>query len=330
MAKWPPVDDRDMASSEACFFTIFTPTYNRAATLPRVYESAREQTFRDFEWLIVDDNSEDETADLVESWQQEADFPIRFFQQDEPGLHHAHNLAAREANGQLLVEVDSDDELTPTELERLHDRWMGVPEAERADLVGLRALCVDGDGTIVGEEFPEDGWRANFFELEYEHPVAGHGTGAVRVELLREFPLPTPELARYVPESYVWSQIGREREWLCINEGLEVYHDREADRSDQLTQADNCADAGGFVLWHAQRLNEHIDWFWHAPRDFLLSAGGYTRHALHVGQSYGEQFRGLRNWRARLLWLALVPVGTASYLLDRYHGRGPARETEEV
>lgn len=61
-------------------FTIFTPTYNRAHTLPRVYESIRRQTRRDFEWVIVDDGSTDGTETLVQQWQKEAnDFPIRYF-----------------------------------------------------------------------------------------------------------------------------------------------------------------------------------------------------------------------------------------------------------
>jgi len=62
-------------------FTVFTPTYNRAHTLPRVYESLKHQTFRDFEWLIVDDGSTDNTKELVEVWQKENLFPIRYFWQ---------------------------------------------------------------------------------------------------------------------------------------------------------------------------------------------------------------------------------------------------------
>ena len=50
-------------------FTVFTPTYNRAHTLSRLYESIRQQTVRDFEWVIVDDGSTDGTAELVQRWQ---------------------------------------------------------------------------------------------------------------------------------------------------------------------------------------------------------------------------------------------------------------------
>lgn len=47
------------------FLTVFTPTYNRAYTLSRTYESLRTQKNKDFIWLVVDDGSCDNTAELV-------------------------------------------------------------------------------------------------------------------------------------------------------------------------------------------------------------------------------------------------------------------------
>ena len=62
-------------------FTVFTPTFNRADTISRVYDSLTLQTFRDFEWLIVDDGSQDGTRALVENWQKNSTFPIHYFWQ---------------------------------------------------------------------------------------------------------------------------------------------------------------------------------------------------------------------------------------------------------
>ena len=70
-------------------FTVFTPTFNRAASIHRVYESLKSQTFRDFEWLIVDDGSEDDTAILVGNWIKETDFPITYMKQNHAGKHVA-------------------------------------------------------------------------------------------------------------------------------------------------------------------------------------------------------------------------------------------------
>ena len=61
------------------FLTVFTPAYNRAHTLPRTYESLCQQDCKDFIWLIVDDGSTDETADLVKGWKKEKNgFEIQY------------------------------------------------------------------------------------------------------------------------------------------------------------------------------------------------------------------------------------------------------------
>ena len=80
-------------------FTVYTGTRNRAQTLDRPYESLRSQTFRDFEWLVVDNESTDGTTELIAKWQAEADFPIRYIRHANRGHHGSSNVAVREARG---------------------------------------------------------------------------------------------------------------------------------------------------------------------------------------------------------------------------------------
>ncbi len=94
-------------------FTIFTPTYNRAHTLHRVFDSLRAQTLRDFEWLLIDDGSIDGTEGLVAGWAQSADFPVRYLRQDHAGKHIARNRALGEARGHFFACLDSDDAFGP-------------------------------------------------------------------------------------------------------------------------------------------------------------------------------------------------------------------------
>ena len=70
-----------------CRITVFTPTYNRAYALPHLYETLQEQTFRDFEWLIVDDGSSDNTEELIQSWINDARLPIRYIKTPNGGKH---------------------------------------------------------------------------------------------------------------------------------------------------------------------------------------------------------------------------------------------------
>lgn len=112
-------------------FTIFTPTYNRASTLHRVYESLVCQTFQDFEWLIVDDGSTDNTKEVVEEWQNSASFPIRYYWQNNQGKHIAFNFGVQEARGELFLTLDSDDACKPFALDRLKYHWDRIPICER-------------------------------------------------------------------------------------------------------------------------------------------------------------------------------------------------------
>jgi glycosyltransferase involved in cell wall biosynthesis len=121
-------------------FTVFTPSYQRAKTLPRVYESLQSQTFTDFEWLVIDDGSTDNTRALVAGWQQDARFPIRYLFQKNAGKHVAYNRAARLARGELLVTLDSDDSCLPNALERFYFWWQSIPSAQRDGFAGVTPL----------------------------------------------------------------------------------------------------------------------------------------------------------------------------------------------
>ena len=130
-------------------FTVFTPTYNRAHTLPRAFESLKRQTFRDFEWLIVDDGSTDNTRELIEVWQKDSSFPIRYFWQENAHKKTAFNLGVKEARGELFLPLDSDDEALPDALKILDQHWNNIPESERGKFSSVTGLCVDERGGVV-------------------------------------------------------------------------------------------------------------------------------------------------------------------------------------
>ena len=104
--------------------TVFTSTYNRAQTLPRLYKSLQQQTFLDFEWLVIDDGSVDHTEELFANWSVENNrFSIRYYYQNNGGKHTAINYGLEEARGKLFFTADSDDFLTPDALFKI-DLWV--------------------------------------------------------------------------------------------------------------------------------------------------------------------------------------------------------------
>ena len=100
-------------------FTVFTATYNRVSLLPRLHESLRTQTFQNFEWIIVDDGSTDDTRQLITSWSSASPFPIRYIWKPNGGKHTAINVGVRKATGYLFAAIDSDDYYVPEALERM-------------------------------------------------------------------------------------------------------------------------------------------------------------------------------------------------------------------
>jgi len=157
----------------ATTFTVFTPTYDRADRLGRVRDSLEEQTFRDFEWLIVDDGSSDGTRELVERWQRDARFPIRYLYQSSAGKHVAFHRAVREARGALFLTLDSDDACVPEALERLLYWWEQIPQHERDGFSEVTALCQDQTGRLVGTRFPTNPVDGTSIELRWWHRVRG-------------------------------------------------------------------------------------------------------------------------------------------------------------
>ena len=98
--------------------TVFTPTYNRAYILPKLYESLKKQTCMNFEWLIIDDGSTDDTSEVVKTFKTDK-FPILYYYKKNGGKHTAMNYSHPYINGDLLFIVDSDDVLTNDAIETI-------------------------------------------------------------------------------------------------------------------------------------------------------------------------------------------------------------------
>lgn len=309
-------------------FTVFTPTYNRAHTLPRVYECLLRQTFRDFEWLIVDDGSTDGTAELVQAWQSQAPFPVRYVRQAHGHKKAAFNRGVREARGELFVALDSDDAMPDDALQILHRVWQGIPAGERERYSAVTGLCARPDGSIVGDRYPRDVFDASPVEMAYRWRVGGEKFGFQRTDVLRRFPFPE-EIPGFVPESLVWSAISRAG-YLTrfVNEVVRIYHDSDDSLSRQGAH-DASTHAAGLYLLARDALLNGLPWLRHRPIAVLLAAARYTRFGLHLraaGMRLPPHLTGLADGgiAARTLVALAWPLGVAMYWRDRLRSRGSA------
>jgi glycosyltransferase involved in cell wall biosynthesis len=296
-------------------FTVFTPAFNRAHTLPRVHESLKAQTFRDFEWLIVDDGSSDGTADLVAAWAAESAFAIRYLRQENQGKHVAFNRGVAAARGEFFLTLDSDDACLPRALERLHGHWLAIPPERRQQFAGVTARCQDQAGRPLGRPLPAPVLEVSALELRHGYRHQGELWGFTRTLVLRGFPYPEPVGARFVPEDLVWSPIADRFLTRFVDEPLRVYHTQGDDR---LTKAGLLpSHLPGLMLWHQMVLNLEIPWLRRHPDYFLRSAVNYARFARGLGLGLARQWQGLRNPQARALWLLGLLPGWLLYIRDK-------------
>jgi glycosyltransferase involved in cell wall biosynthesis len=310
--------DHSMTASTASpFFTVFTPTYNRAHTLHRVFDSLCAQTFRDFEWLVVDDGSTDNTPELVGEWMKITRFPIRYFRQQNSGRHIADNLTIKEARGEILAGIDSDDALMPNALERIWHLWHEIPVPERVHFLGIVGHCCDQRGRLIGHMFPASPFDTNYREFVFTHRrFGGQKCDVCRSDVSREYPMPEIVGTNYVPEAVTGLQAARKYKIRCVNEVFRIYYVDDLETGANLTSRRNVAkSASGRIYYYVWLLNHEIEYFRRAPTPFIKAATMLPVVARYAGRSLQDLWRELENWQAKVLVLVTLPL---SLLLGLY------------
>ena len=196
--------------------TVFTPAYNRAHLLPRLYESLCKQTFKDFEWLIVDDGSTDDTKrlSLSLSSREGTDFPIRYFYQENGGKPSAFNNGIGRAKGELFFIVDSDDYITPDALETIHNDWEMVKDKGLCGISYLKGYINKG---VIGNEHPQDGFIGDFVDVRIKQNTGGDKAEVWVTKLLNQYRYPIFPGEKFIGESYIWYQLTEKYKMLFRN-----------------------------------------------------------------------------------------------------------------
>ena len=199
--------------------TVFTPAYNRAGTLPRTYQSLREQECKDFIWLIVDDGSSDNTRELVEGWKnQNNGFEIQYIYKENGGMHTAHNVAYENIHTELNVCIDSDDRMAAGAVEKIKKAWLEVREKNYAGLIGLDADMLTGK--IIGRGYP-DGLKETTLGGYYASGGAGDKKLVYRTDVINSVPpYPVFEGEKYVGLVYKYTLIDQNYKLAVLNDVL--------------------------------------------------------------------------------------------------------------
>lgn len=197
-------------------FTIFTATYNRAEYLSRVYNSLKDQTFDDFEWLVVDDGSTDNTEELINSFIAERVLKsIKYIKKGENGgKHTAWRVATDLFNAKYVITLDSDDTLTPHALEIFDKYWRELENSpEYESFWEVKGRVQDEKGQMIGTPLPQKVFDSTTEEILYKYKIKGEMEGCRKVNVLQN--------EAKVPDNFLFdnlcSNFGESIRWVRAN-----------------------------------------------------------------------------------------------------------------
>lgn len=177
--------------SDTPYLSIVTPTYNRAALLRRCYMSLYAQTCRDFEWIVVDDGSDDDTEKVMREITDECElFGISYIKKQNGGKHTALNAAHGSIRGRFVLILDSDDTLTDTAVAQISEAWrMYDSNSEVGIVTFLKGRSADDPNCVVSD------WNVPVDIMRYKRTCI-HSSDCcevIRTELFKQYPFPVFE-----------------------------------------------------------------------------------------------------------------------------------------
>jgi len=280
--------------------TVFTPVYNRAGIINSLYVSLKQQSFKDFEWLIVDDGSKDNIEEVVQSFINEGIVNIRFYSQPNGGKHRAINKGVELAKGDLFFIVDSDDTIIPDALEQLNYYYQQIKDDDRfAGVSGYRCLP---DGETVYKKPQSEYIDCTSIEYACRYDSKGGNAEAFKTKVIREFPFPDIEGEKFCAESLVWNRIAEKYMiryfnkyiyiWNFLPEGLTAGSVRNRLKSPTYA-----------MINYSETLNMNI------PIKMKI------RNAINYWRFY---FVGAhkREFRLSILWYVFAPLGLYFHIKD--------------
>ena len=196
-----------------CKLSIVTPTYNRASYLERCFRSLEAQTNHDFEWILVDDGSTDNTADVASAFHPEH-FSVRFVQKPNGGKHTALNAAHPYIHGDYVLILDSDDYLTETAVEEVLSAWKRYEDNEEIGLLTFLKGTPDGQPVCTAADYDTP---VEILRYRRRSVTGSDCCEVIRSELFKEYPFPVYEGERFISECALWNRVGQRHKCVYID-----------------------------------------------------------------------------------------------------------------
>ena len=286
--------------------TIFTPTYNRKKTLERLYKSLLEQTNKDFEWIIVDDGSTDNTEQYINELIKEGNLLIKYFKQENQGKMIAHNRGVKEAKGELFTCVDSDDYLNKNAVETIIKVWNKV---DKNECTGIVALKISENNKPVGTYMPDNVKYSTLLDLYEKYKFIGDTMLIYKTKIIQKYEFPKIEGEKFIPESYLYDKIDLDGKLYLLNEGLYICEYLSDGYSANINNVIR-NNPKGYILYAKQRMELATKY-----KDKLKAAAKYV-----LGNWLANKRGYIKESKYKILTILAIPLAYIVYI-ERYNKR---------
>lgn len=164
---------KDTQNPPAPLISVVMSVYNAGEYLAAAIESILQQTYNDFEFIVVDDGSTDNSYSEIKSF---SDKRLKVFKQQNQGLQSALNFAISQSSSKYIARMDQDDISAPKRLEK----QVGLLEKNsRIAFLGTSFSMIDENGKLIGHSYHLDRPEDVKLEIFTRNPF-GHGTMMIR------------------------------------------------------------------------------------------------------------------------------------------------------
>lgn len=284
--------------------TVFTPAYNRGYIIHKCYESLCRQTSKDFVWLIVDDGSTDNTAQLIKEWQkQDNGFEIKYIYKENGGMHTAHNTAYENIDTELNVCIDSDDYMPDDAVEKIISFWRENGSDKFAGIIALDVY--ESNRKTIGSELPNK--KSTTLTGYYRNGGSGDKKLIYRTDVINSTPpYPVFEDEKYVGLAYKYHIVDETKELLIMNEPVCIVDYQE--------------DGSSFSMWKQYYNNPKGFAFFRKSEMKYQHGLQLFKTCIHYVSSsiISKNKNFVKESPKKLMTVLAVPFGILLYILNKY------------
>ena len=294
--------------------TIVTPSYNRAHTLTRVYDSLKNQIFKDFKWIIMDDGSTDNTKELVESFQEENLLKIEYFWNENQHKFVTVFEGIKKVTSKYFMIVDSDDSYPTDSLQILFDEVEQIQNQD--EYISVMGLSQYTDGKIVGDQYPNNGFDGSIFDMRYKYKVRGDKFGIFITktyqQLLKNFDYSLYKNKGYIPQTVFFNTYDANGvKTRFVNKVVRNYHLDESDENSVSNTRWSGKNTFGLMEGYRSFLNSYGKKLFNYPKALIRKLVGYQVYSIINQRDLSEINKELKQFK--MLSTLIYPLSYLYY-----------------